>query len=285
MPQLGSAHDTAPEMPLARVRWIASGLVTVHLIAIVLTVVSFSTPSFPAPRLAVAASQPTQPYLQATFLNNAYRFFAPNPGTPSILWFRVQYEDRSIRWIEAPASAGPLTYEAYQRRLNFTIMIGQQLAPDPAHEGKRRMTPTGEAALASCARHIARMETREVKSVGIYILHHAIITPEQVRTGWTPTDVRTYHATFVGAYSPTGERMDEMKPGVLEQPMGHLIAGILDVDVYPLIRQSNGDPVKTLDTLGIPLPIRRILTAHPELLDPSEAGPNMQERIEKLAGQ
>src|SRR5512140_1404644 len=89
-------------IPSRSVRRGVSALIAAHLLAIGVAVTSYSSPNFAAPLLAVRASGPLQPYLQATFLNNAYRFFAPNPGTPTVFWFRIQYDDRSVRWVDLP---------------------------------------------------------------------------------------------------------------------------------------------------------------------------------------
>src|SRR5947209_20506488 len=139
---MGQPESPAP--PRLVVRGLVSVLLVVHLFAILTAVTSFSTFNFPANRLAVWANQPFRPYLQATFLNNAYRFFAPNPGTPTVLWLRLQYCDRTIRWVEVPGTCESWVRVAYQRRLNFTVLLGQHLAPDPTREGKRRFTATGQ---------------------------------------------------------------------------------------------------------------------------------------------
>ena len=149
-----SASEGATPTKLAR--RLVSALLIIHFCSIFLAVTSYSSPSFPAPQLAVRASQPLQPYLQGTFLNNGYRFFAPNPGTPSVLWFRVQYEDRSVRWVELPGPPSSLLRAPHQRRLNLAIQVGQNLAPAPAEDGKRTLAPLGVRLVESWARHVAK---------------------------------------------------------------------------------------------------------------------------------
>jgi hypothetical protein len=47
-----------------------------------------------------------QPYLEFMYLNNAYHFYAPEPGPASYLWFRMYYEDHEgklwAHWIKVP---------------------------------------------------------------------------------------------------------------------------------------------------------------------------------------
>lgn len=48
-----------------------------------------------------------RPYLQFMYLNNAYHFYAPEPGPTPLLWFCIEYEPdqdgRNLRWIKVPA--------------------------------------------------------------------------------------------------------------------------------------------------------------------------------------
>lgn len=48
-----------------------------------------------------------RPYLQFMYLNNAYHFYAPEPGPAPLLWFCVEYErepdgQRNLRWVKVP---------------------------------------------------------------------------------------------------------------------------------------------------------------------------------------
>ena len=47
-------------------------------------------------------NKPFRPYLDFLFLSSAYQFFAPDPGPTSLIWFRVRYEDGTVRWKEWP---------------------------------------------------------------------------------------------------------------------------------------------------------------------------------------
>jgi hypothetical protein len=41
-------------------------------------------------------------YLHFAYLTNAYHFYSPDPGPPTLLWFHVEYADGSARWIKWP---------------------------------------------------------------------------------------------------------------------------------------------------------------------------------------
>jgi hypothetical protein len=282
-----------PGMPSALVRSVLGVLLVAHLLAIFVAVTSYSSPNFPAPRLAARASQPLQPYLQATFLNNAYRFFAPNPGTPTVFWFRVQYQDKSVRWIELPGRRAVLVRAPYQRQLNLAVQLGQYLAPDPAGDGKKTLTPLGKTLLQSFVRHVAAAYARQiqdgsplvVRNVGVYCVLHGVVLPEQVRAGWEPTDLRTYRPTFVGAYTAAGERIDEFRPSAVEQPIAYVAAGIIEVDVLPRVRrQPDHASAEVLAELSLPEPVHRLLIRHPDLLA-AAPGDDLKNRVEALVAE
>lgn len=270
-------------------------LLLVHFFAILTAVTSYSTYQFPAPALAVWANKPLRPYLQLTFLNHAYRFFAPNPGVPTVQWFRVQYQDRSVRWVESPQPARPWIRMPYMRRLTVALALPQFVQPVPGDPARQQFTDFGQICLASYARHVARLHERTgldgslvpVKSVGVYCIQHAPLSPEQVRAGWERVDLRTYQATFVGAFSADGTRTDEFRPDLVERPISQVAAGILEVDVYPLLRKNPAsDGLQVANDLCLPAPVHRLLTRYPELLVPSTGEDNLQERIERvLAGE
>jgi hypothetical protein len=268
--------------PSRRHRTAVSALILVHFIAIGTAVTSSSSPTFPAPQLAVAASQPFQPYLQATALNNAYRFFAPNPGTPSLFWFRVQDGSGAVRWSELPGRADtPLARGSYQRRLNLSLLLGQQIIPDAANPDRLSFSPTGETCLASVVRHVADTEAPSqapITSVGVYVVQHAVVTPEQARNGWTPDDLRTFRALFVGAFDANGERRGE-RTQLVEQSLSQVAAGVLWVDVHPRMR-SGGDSSAVIQELRLPRPLRTFFERHRESLDSSMPRERLQVAVE-----
>lgn len=70
---------------------VASALPVLHFSGIVTAVLSPP----PAPELINQAwVVVSRPYLQFAYLNNAYQFYSPDPGSASELWFCIEYETR-----------------------------------------------------------------------------------------------------------------------------------------------------------------------------------------------
>jgi hypothetical protein len=209
---------------------------------------------------------------------------------PNVLWFRVQYEDRVVRWLELPRREDFRLRMPYVRHLALALAQNQFLTtPDDARG--RTLTDLGQICVASYVRHIAKTQARTdadgvavpVRGVGVYDAVHAFLAPAHVRAGWEQTDLRTYHAIFLGAYGPSGDRTDEFRPGLVERPISHVAAGILAVDFYPLVRRCPGvDPLQLAGDLGLPEPIRRLLVHFPELREPEAVAGDLQGRIEEL---
>lgn len=74
-----------------------------------------------------------QPYLQFMYLVNAYRFYSPEPGPASVMWYYVIYEDGTCHEEKIPNrkdhSLDPLGQE-YTRRLSISENVNQ-LVPLP----------------------------------------------------------------------------------------------------------------------------------------------------------
>jgi hypothetical protein len=106
-------------------------LVLVHFGGILTAVTSIPPPTSPPPWI------PNQlwvhfyrNYLQFMYLNNAYHFYSPEPGPPTLVWFNIDYSDGSSRWVRIPERDQFRTRMEYQRRLALTESINQ-LAPTP----------------------------------------------------------------------------------------------------------------------------------------------------------
>jgi hypothetical protein len=187
-------------------------------------------------------------YLQFMYLNNAYHFYSPEPGPPTLLWFAVRYEgDDTIRWIKMPERSLFRTREEYQRRLSITenanMNLNPQEVPPPimqqllirrGTEGHRLSIPTGEETpspvefrepsiyskklLESYARHVARSYPSEknpsaqVASVKIYRVVHNILEPYQMGAGFPPDHPLTYLPFFMGDFDRDGNLKDPADP-------------------------------------------------------------------------
>src|SRR5205823_3804542 len=68
-------------------------------------------------------------YLTFTYLNNAYHFYSPEPGPPSLVWFQVIFEDESKKehtyWKRIVRREDFPTRQQYQRFLSLTESTNQ----------------------------------------------------------------------------------------------------------------------------------------------------------------
>jgi hypothetical protein len=103
-----------------------------------------------------------------------------------------------------------------------------------------------------------------------------VILPAEARAGWEQTDLRTYQPLFVGAYTAVGERVDEFKPHGREQPIAHVVAGILEVDILP--------HKESIESLTLPDPVQRFLSRHLDLLA-ATPGEGLRKQVETLIAQ
>jgi hypothetical protein len=73
-------------------------------------------------------------------MSNAYHFYSPDPGPSTLIWFRVQYDDDSFRWVRFPDKQSALVPLQYTR----SIVLGDSTnlnaaSPMPALMAKRIM--------------------------------------------------------------------------------------------------------------------------------------------------
>lgn len=89
----------------------------------------------PAPWIVMQAwLRVFRPYLEFMYLNNAYHFYAPDPGPSSYIWFRIIYTDGVNdfgKWYKLPHvdENGKVLHSValeYQRYLAMTEQIGQK---------------------------------------------------------------------------------------------------------------------------------------------------------------
>jgi hypothetical protein len=118
----------AASTPIRRLA--VSTLILIHFAAILSAVLSAA----PGPWImAQAQVRMFGPYLDFMYLNNAYRFYAPEPGPASQLWFRIEYKkgDQILaRWTKLPEMDDkgrpnyPITIQ-YTRRLALTENVAR----------------------------------------------------------------------------------------------------------------------------------------------------------------
>lgn len=86
-----------------------------------------------------------RPYLQSTYLTNAYHFYSPEPGPASQAWFCIRYKPDAngvvaVRWVKFPRRPDdmhdPLAL-SYYRRLSLTMRMEDKGAGIVTDEMKR----------------------------------------------------------------------------------------------------------------------------------------------------
>jgi hypothetical protein len=135
---LGAFAALVVQLPAVWRKVIASVLIIVHFLGI-FTAVS-TVPPAAVWLCSFAWTYFYRPYLQFMYLNNAYHFYAPEPGPASLLWFFIEYEPdaegRHWRWVKVPEldhDGRPLRPDhtrlwpnvEYTRRLSLVEYAGQ----------------------------------------------------------------------------------------------------------------------------------------------------------------
>jgi hypothetical protein len=177
----------------------------------------------------------SRPYLQFTYMSNAYQFYSPNPGPACEIWVCLEYEGdpdlpKDCEWIEIPKRGtdvkDPLGL-SYYRRLSLTentSQFGTQIPDWEEHQQVvvRRNVATRDIPragrsdefernlpneivinhlLPSYARHFASMHadpSKKLKSVRIYRTLHQLPTLNEFR-GYDPVYGRSIDP--IGPYS------------------------------------------------------------------------------------
>lgn len=231
---------------------IVVGLVLLHFVGIASAIMSVAPPGRAESWLCRQAFTYYQPYLQFFYLNNAYRFYSPEPGPATLVWFYVTYADGSGRWLYVPTLTGdehakdPLGQE-FTRRLSIGESINQGLTMVPVSDMmKQRRIQAGilndipldplrgieaqcalpadgtQRFLREYARYVARHApsekdpTLQVTGVKIYRVVHSMLGPNELAeegpARQEPTARWTYLPFFQGEFTPDGELKNAEDP-------------------------------------------------------------------------
>jgi hypothetical protein len=115
-------------MPMHYRKVTASVLMLLHFGVILAAVTS---PMYPPWTTNAIGSVLFRPYMQATYLTNAYHFYSPEPGPASQMWFCVTYAkdekgNSQVAWMKFPRRPNdmfdPLAL-SYYRRLSLTMRV------------------------------------------------------------------------------------------------------------------------------------------------------------------
>jgi hypothetical protein len=189
-------------------------------------------------------------YSSFMYLSNAFHFYSPDPGPPTLLWFHVRYTDGSTRWIKFPDRAADPVPLHYQRLLALTESTNQtvpQLPQDFEQIARRRniagnlynppipvlpnqpalsqyQPPSDYAQMmvAAYARYIARTYAHPdgkdtdpaatVAGVKVYRVIHQIIQPPDLAAGKSPFAKDLDAPFFQGEFTADGVLKDASDP-------------------------------------------------------------------------
>lgn len=226
-----------------------SGLLLFHFLGITTAVTSLeppgAAPSFIATNLWAYYFRH---YLTFMYLNNAYHFYSPEPGPPTLLWFRIQYDDGSFRWFKIPnRKESPITMH-YQRMLSITESTNMAAANNPenweeilqkrnlaglAHMPQitplsrsisqssmyREPSEHSKRMVNSYARYISRKFAHpegnpnvNIDHIKIYKVTHGIITVQDLARDYDPLDKTLFYPYFLGAFDKSGKMIDPNDP-------------------------------------------------------------------------
>ncbi len=174
-----SAQDksslAAPLPPIPHWQIVASVLILLHLTAV--WVGPFSVP--PSSPLAQTVANWFRPYLQATFLNHGYKFFAPDPGPTHLVRYELELADGTAR-----SGVFPNLQEQQPRLLYHRhMMLSERLDGPPQAEWIAAFTK-------SYAQHL--LHEHQARRVKLYLVTHALPSPQQVQAGMKLTDPALY---------------------------------------------------------------------------------------------
>jgi hypothetical protein len=210
-----------------------SGLIVFHFGGIVTAVTTVSPNPWISQQLWARVYRP---YLEFMYLNNAYHFYAPEPGPGILAWFYVRYEDGSGHWFKLPTREHHAVALEYQRRLSFCESINQLLQvdsvpvtalqrrawafnnlgflghpyyPNPATQYhppnwySKEMIKTYARYVAGHTPHPTHPELK-VTSVKVYRVVHTILDAKMMAEKRDPADKTLYLPYFQGEYDPDG---------------------------------------------------------------------------------
>ena len=140
------------------------------------------------------------PYLQAAFLNNGYRFFAPEPGPGHLVRYEVvtrdgrkidgTFPDKKTEWPR-------LLYHRYFMLSEFlnSITVPESAKPTTADS---KLAELATAYAESYAGHL--VDKYDAQSVKLYLQQHKLPTMEEVRAGKKLSDPEFYEERLLVDY-------------------------------------------------------------------------------------
>ena len=131
-----------------------------------------------------------EPYLEATWMNHGYHFFAPEPGPSHLIRYRLMFADGTSREGIFPDPNEHSPRLLYHRHFMISETAGRLADQDRAQQARNitapdsSRTPAAES-LDLLSRSIAShlKHAHGANSVQLLLRRHYIPTPEQVAAG------------------------------------------------------------------------------------------------------
>jgi hypothetical protein len=126
-------------------RAVLSLLLVVHFGGMLTAVTAVDPPRSQAPWVSMQLwARLYRPYLGFMYLANAYHFYSPDPGPPTLVWFHVRYADDSYRWVKIPTREESPVGMHYQRMLALTESTNSPLPGAPTQEMLNMLRDQGQ---------------------------------------------------------------------------------------------------------------------------------------------
>ena len=204
-----------------RARGVVSLLLILHLVAIASAPLAMEPSSLPAQKVFAFF----RPYLDASFLNHGYHFFAPEPGPSHLIRYELTFSDGRVEGGVFPdftRQRPRLNYHRHFMLSEFANRLAVNDAQQPAlHELSQ-----------SFARHL--MSERDAESATLFLRRHYIPSPQQVKDGMALDAEELYAERPLGTYSLDAE---SLAAGRLNERPAAGTVGLLDADAVPAARE------------------------------------------------
>jgi hypothetical protein len=262
------------------VKLVLSLVILFHLSAILAHVLSGGRPLI----MLMAASK-FRPYLKTMWLDNAYRFYAPDPGPTEVIWYKMVYEDGSTQWTQVPPRREDVYLRMpYQRHMSISLlasMWNERLMSKPREDINSAvsilvnnqpvirtvLTAVGEIYFRSYARHVARLyaahpETKApLAYLECYMVHYLIRSPDEMRRKMDMFDPRKLRIDYISSFTPSGQ-MANFEQGFKPREADDLFVELTQNEIVPLLEANAKKPpaerkpiMQVLHDYGIPYPL------------------------------
>ena len=178
---MSTALPSVPAAPPLALRWriLISALVALHVAAV------FIGPWAMAPStsaLSGSLASVFRPYLRMGFLDNGYRFFAPEPGPAHLIRYDLKLADGSEVNGVFPSIDQQWPRLLYHRHFMLSEFVNTL---DGQEQAELR-----DAMVKSFARHL--VQANQAEEVSLYLRRHLIAPPLEVAQGAKLDDPRSY---------------------------------------------------------------------------------------------